>query len=362
MTTSTRLKFIDGLRGLAAMAVVIYHLRLAVDEFSPNFAGLLDPIFRYGYLGVDVFFVISGIVISYSVSKFKPSIQFLGRFALRRSIRLDPPYWSIIVAEIVLIALATRYFADQVSVGIPDWQQVLAHLIYAQDLLRQGNILSVFWTLCYEIQFYLFFVLGALALDKLSLDGHARRIVVAAVFVTSLFVFFFLPENPVFGLFIDRWYQFFVGVLAMRCLAERKISIDFVVAVTAILACALLSDSGLDNGVSAILIAILVVWAGLAGKMGAWLSGTSIQFLGAISYSLYLVHLVVGWRIAKFIGVISDDTNPWPIFLFSIVSSIFAAWLLYHFIERPSLNMAKTIQLDRTIRESLADGRIRRQV
>ena len=72
----------------------------------------VDWIARNGFLGVDIFFVISGFVIALSVSKGAPTFGYFGRFIVRRSIRLDPPYWSSILLEVLLLHLSLRLFSD----------------------------------------------------------------------------------------------------------------------------------------------------------------------------------------------------------------------------------------------------------
>ena len=117
----------------------------------------VDWIARNGFVGVEIFFVISGFVIALSVSKGAPTPAYFGRFVLRRSIRLDPPYWTAILLELLLLHLTLRLFAGH-PVTLPSTAQLVSHVFYLQDLLGYGNIVPIFWTLCYEIQFYAFFV------------------------------------------------------------------------------------------------------------------------------------------------------------------------------------------------------------
>jgi peptidoglycan/LPS O-acetylase OafA/YrhL len=95
-----RLKFVDGLRGIAASIVVLCHLVYRVN------AHLLE---LDGYIGVAMFFVLSGYVITMTVGDNQSSWRFLGRFAARRSLRLDPPYWASIATAIALMVLAARF-------------------------------------------------------------------------------------------------------------------------------------------------------------------------------------------------------------------------------------------------------------
>src|SRR5438477_5151495 len=145
-----RLKTVDGLRGIAALAVVFYHLnlaaRLSYGHWTPAW---VDWLLHQGFLGVDVFFVLSGFVIPYSVRSGTFTLGFLGSFVIRRSIRLDPPYWVAIFLETGLIWLSLRGGASDAS--LPSATQLLAHFFYLQNLFEFGDIVPIFWTLCYEV-------------------------------------------------------------------------------------------------------------------------------------------------------------------------------------------------------------------
>src|SRR3970282_136585 len=92
-----RYRSIDGMRGIAALGVVVFHLAGNLKpELSILLPDFINVIFSYGYLGVPVFFVISGFVISLSVKDSPITANYAGNFILRRSIRLDPTYWASI--------------------------------------------------------------------------------------------------------------------------------------------------------------------------------------------------------------------------------------------------------------------------
>lgn len=150
------------------MLVVLYHFRGAVGQTAnewiwPEIATLLG----YGYLGVDIFFVISGFVISYSVRNSEHTLGFLFRFGIRRSIRLDPPYWITIILELSLIKLGLILF-PALGTSFPDVGQIISHIFYMQDILDYGNIVDIFWTLCYGIQFYIVFVSSLVLINSLK--------------------------------------------------------------------------------------------------------------------------------------------------------------------------------------------------
>src|SRR5690349_17798349 len=109
MTTVTRFEFLDGLRGIAALGVIFFHFNGSLKEHS-HFSQFLLSALDLGHLGVQIFFVLSGFVIAYSLRQEKLSCLFVLRFFVRRSIRLDPPYWVAALAIIVLSLLGQWLF------------------------------------------------------------------------------------------------------------------------------------------------------------------------------------------------------------------------------------------------------------
>jgi peptidoglycan/LPS O-acetylase OafA/YrhL len=109
-----------------------------------------------GNLGVPVFFVISGFVISHSIAEQWITRRYFWNFVLRRVIRLDPPYWFTIFFVIVTTLAGNRLFSAQ-SNPIPSVGNVVAPMFYVYPLLEYEPIEAVFWTLVHEVQFYLLF-------------------------------------------------------------------------------------------------------------------------------------------------------------------------------------------------------------
>jgi len=301
----SRLQTIDGLRGVAALAVAFYHVdagaRLSYGDWTPSW---LTWLLHQGFLGVDVFFVISGFVIAYSVRAAIYTPAFLGVFALRRFIRLDPPYWVAIALEIALIELTLRLGAGNASIALPSVQQILAHIVYAQHVLGFGDIIPIFWTLCYEIQFYLFFVGMLVFARSLRISLHdrvdVRTLGLAALgllFVTSILARYDLlwVRIPLW-LALNRWFQFFLGVLVWWVVAQ-KIRARYLIAAWVFLAAVVAGTGQSPMQVLPIAVSALLWISYARDRMASFLSARPWQFLGAISYSLYLFHSSIGWRV-----------------------------------------------------------------
>lgn len=109
----------------------------------------------YGWLGVPVFFVISGFVIPYAMYNAGYSLSHFGRFLAKRLIRLDPPYLASILLILLVGILPTFVpgFAGQ-RPSFPT-AQVLAHLGYLNTFLGYQWLNPVYWSLAIEFQYYL---------------------------------------------------------------------------------------------------------------------------------------------------------------------------------------------------------------
>ncbi|MBC8106112.1 MAG: acyltransferase [Anaerolineae bacterium] len=165
---TVRFCFIDALRGLAALFVLVFHLFLGFHE-TPVFAHIhhwvRSTIWR-GCTGVYIFFVISGFVIAYSIKERRVDGRFIGRFALRRSIRLDPSYWA---ATLVSALMAWKLHGiSPHELPPPTLKLILAHFAYLPEFLGCKFFIGVFWTLCIEIQLYVTIVLLIGGLQWLS--------------------------------------------------------------------------------------------------------------------------------------------------------------------------------------------------
>jgi len=349
-----RLLFIDGLRGVAALLVVVYHFQ---ENLSASLALWLPSTVQWllanARLGVEIFFVLSGFVIAHSIRDGLHSPSYLGRFGLRRSFRLDPPLWGMIALELSLLWVSQRV-APSVHVTWPSWQQLLTNATYTQHFFGYSDILPVFWSLTYEVQFYVMLVAAAVA----KRSWGPRRAIVAA-FLGALYLLsttIWLREMTVVprGLFIDRWFQFSLGMFAWLTANRKMPTWSFVAICLATLAAAWMGSASVYRQLSAtvaILTAAAILLVQQRDIMHTTLVNRPIQFLGKISYSLYLIHLPVGWRLitlTKMLGgpVLSPVASS-LVFLAAIFVSIVAAWIFFLAVEAPSIRLAKRVEVPR---------------
>jgi peptidoglycan/LPS O-acetylase OafA/YrhL len=346
-----KLPFIHGLRGIASMAVAVFHCYDSTPvsiQVAATVSAVLDRVIDLGFLGVDMFFVISGFVIALTLFQRLSTFGEWGRFFLRRQLRLDPPYWAVIVLSIVS-AIVVNQFNAETGAPVPSATDVIAHVFYLQDFLGIKQIVGVFWTLCLEVQFYLFFGVAMLLLAKSTLSGRAFGWLMLPLYVLSILCFWGLVPSPR-GLFIPRWFEFFMGVVLFLYWRAQIDRLLLGVYLGVLLAGLLISLETHDKEafvtvVSVLVIALLFLAAVQTGGMKTWFDVPLLRYLGNISYSLYLMHAVVGIRLLKLVVHPYDSaTYAWIMFAAALLLSIAAADLMYRLIERPSMRLSHRLR------------------
>lgn len=333
---AARIEALDLLRGLAALAVCFYH-------FTDPRDGLFregDPLrnfTRYGWLGVEVFFVISGFVIPYSMYLRAYRLRDAGGFLARRLKRLEPPYLVCIVLILGLNWLWTiipGMDAKSQSVTAP---QVFAHLGYLNAILDSLDsrwnyawLNPVFWTLAIEFQFYIFMaVVFPLLLHK------SRFACLAATLAIALLGF--IPSNVV--ALLPHWLPLFaVGIATFQSYAGKLPVAWYVALMIPLTAMSwqIVGDRQTAVGVATALTIRLVA----ARQVPRFLA--PLMFLGMISYSLYLVHIPIG---EPLIDALSRQEVAYQQRYFIAVAglavSVVIAFLFWYAIERPSQAWAR---------------------
>lgn len=329
---------IDGLRTMAVLPVVFYHAGL------PGFSG--------GYVGVDIFFVISGFLITSIIYGELSEGRFsILRFYERRARRILPALFVVILASMI-VGWFTLIPADYDEMG----QSILSALLFVSNIWFWQTSGGYFqggtdylpmlhtWSLAVEEQFYILFPLLLMALQR-----FARRLLLPAavllVVMSFLLAAWATPRmlSASFYLLPTRiWELGFGSLLAMGLLptaAPKALREGAgVLGLMCILLPVFLYDSRTSfPGLAAlppVLGATLLIWAGTPGPTATsrLLSLRPMVWIGLISYSLYLWH----WPIMAFVRnrlftVELDSTLQ----MVTILASVLAGWISWHFIERP---------------------------
>jgi peptidoglycan/LPS O-acetylase OafA/YrhL len=342
-----RFAFLDALRGVAALWVAGYHLYGGLAQHGRRPLGeAAHALLSHGNAGVEIFFVLSGFVMAYSLGRSRVTPRFAGLFLLRRSLRLDPPYWATIALSLVVAAIAARSRSQPLPAL--DWPKLAAHLFYLQDVLHRGQFVEVFWTLCMEIQFYLVLVLLLALWQGLGCGRGALAALFLPLTLLSLAVQFGGLHSPNPGLALKFWYLFQLGLLTCWAL-DGTIPGRWLLGYAAVVVGLLLGVSFTVECLVGVLTGLALFAVGRLGGLRTWLGGRVPQYLGRVSYSLYLTHAVVGTPFAYSLARKLAGPEPGPLATLGLLAlalgvSLAAADLFYRFIERPSTRLSQRLK------------------
>jgi peptidoglycan/LPS O-acetylase OafA/YrhL len=268
------------LRGLAALWVVLFHAAAGhhIGQLEAALPAWAQAKLSAGHFGVPIFFVLSGFVIAYAMRGHRVDATYFGCFTLRRSIRLGLPYWASMAVAIAILEM--KGVATHTQVALPTAGELAAHAVYLQDVLGVHQINAVYWSLCYEMQFYLLFCLLVAAAQRYRFPVFTVAAAVSLAWpLTSLHV-------P--GLCLPYWHGFLLGAFACRALHGMLRPAVFALYGAALVALWLWTQDRFT--LVCVATAALIYAGGAAHKMDAWLRWPALQFLGTVSYSLYLIH------------------------------------------------------------------------
>lgn len=282
---ASRLPGLDGLRGVAVLSVALFHYTAL---YPSGHTGALIATLPFGFLGVDLFFILSGFVILMTTERSAG----LMAFARARTLRL----WPVFIA-CCLFTGGVIWLADGHG---PNLTRLLGNLTMMPLLFQQEPIDGSYWSLGCEVVFY-----GLIALALLKAGLKAERFCLIWLAVSAVCLAFenripgkvlFLTEPhfaPLFalGMMTNRWYERRAG-LESACVAALAL---LSMAIPAPHWGAMLPISGAAYALIAAALAVLV---GSAARMpgGPW-SWPLLRWCGRISYPLYLLHQMAGYRL-----------------------------------------------------------------
>ncbi|EBS6313052.1 acyltransferase [Salmonella enterica subsp. enterica serovar Millesi] len=362
---NTKIYSIQALRGIAALMVALGHLNVFLNGVYSQ-SNLGDLLFFNGAIGVDIFFVISGFIIALATEK-KESFVCV-KFIIKRFFRLYPVYlfsflvFSLVVTHIFLLG----------KESIPLWfnfDNIVKSLFFLQ--LRPDDnapfygysLIITAWTLSYEIYFYLIFCIAMAISHKYRAIISAIAIVAISLIIQKIYTGHFtidayavpgingresltIAANPIS-------FDFILGLIAFYIFKASK-NVQYGIGVKALASVGfvfgvLCWNSGFmfGHGLSkfggiAFIFFMSVVFGELAFKFKI---PKSLVFLGDISYSVYIIHIVVIFayrEFGKFIPFIPQQ-NGFSLFVFLVSVSILLSYAMYRFIEKPSIKLSHAI-------------------
>jgi exopolysaccharide production protein ExoZ len=333
MTSGPRLESIECARGFAALAVVLLHCgsMMSPEQYSGKEG--LGGFFNFGKYGVDFFFVLSGFII-YSASSdyFNRPERFLP-FVIRRLFRILPAYWFVLA-----VGLFVNLFQRERVLLSPEF--IAKQVFLADNPLWLGPA----WTLQFEFLFYIVFALGII---------HVRVMLAASFFWLAMIIFRGLvfggvAHEDLFGIISNPYCMlFWVGMIAAR---QRKVGGVWVALVFCFgLILSFIGSVLVDNfaelafrvGIGAIFGSFLIFVLKCEGR-GLKVPKTFL-YLGSISYSLYISHIIfVGmtYAVVARIGLYSR-LHEVVLTMLAVLVCLLVASLIHRYIELPFISYGR---------------------
>ncbi|MBB1402145.1 acyltransferase [Pseudoalteromonas sp. SG45-1] len=305
---------LDGLRGIAALSVVIYHYFYRIDEIYNTGSNEMDWTY-FGHFGVHLFFMISGFVIFMSISKETKPVSFI----VSRFSRLYPTYFFAVIITFTVVYI---FGLQGREVGVFN---ALLNLLMFQEFLGISHVDGVYWTLTVEITFY-FWCFVLILFKKIDL------------LIFTLFSFLFLsftvellPENiyKIIGkLFFINYVSFFLlGVMTYK-LKKEYLKYRNVFQILLIFTVLFINNENEDFIAYGFIYIFFLLGVYDVLK---FLKFKVFIFMGEISYSLYLVHQNIGYVIIT--KMMNANIPKLAAALVAFIVSVLLAKLMYTYIE-----------------------------
>lgn len=325
---------LDGLRGLAITSVIVYHYD--EDHFANRF-------FRGGFLGVDLFFVLSGFLITCLLLQEAGNGHGirLGRFYSRRMRRLLPAAWSMVIpVTVLLLVLGRRVTTGVLVTGLTSLGYVTnwSTLLPGDHPFELGHM----WSLAVEEQFYLFWPLALLGCLRWRMGPATMAKSTAAVLLTVTLArsalalagehwqveYLATPlhcDGLLFGALAGQAYAF--GRLAPWAALGRRLRAPLVIAMTAeLFVMGQFGHAAYLFGISIFVLMATLLLAGLIegppGRLYGFLTSPALQWLGLRSYSLYLWSLPAEYLLDRI--TLLDRGSPLSITTFLATAGLLA--------------------------------------
>jgi peptidoglycan/LPS O-acetylase OafA/YrhL len=305
-TGSGRVAGLDGIRGLAALYVVVYHIFLRAWSGYP--AATLAPFWTvwlsYGRAAVVIFIALSGFSLGLGPARSGWRLASIATYAHRRAWRILPPYWAALAFSLVL----TWYVLAQPGLPVPNGKSVAVYGLLVQDVFSVGSPNRAFWSIAIEAQLYVLLPLLLLLVRRVSALAMAGLVAAIVVTIGVLGPHVALMNTALVKFTPDLAVLFAVGLLASGIVTagERTRSRPW-------------AGYSLAAAVPAIVLMVVkgsvwsyfnlfwldLAWAPAIGCFLAAVATSRPRFvlrflnsrmprsLGSCSYSLYLTHLPI---------------------------------------------------------------------
>lgn len=326
------------LRGLAAFAVVLIHSEALMYDYYGVLSMKLHEvqIFDDARSGVDLFFVISGFIMTYNYLKKGTSWS---DFIVNRIIRIVPLYWLLSISLYLLFLFVPALFSNLRL----EFEQLIYSLFFMPN--ENSPVIKIGWTLNYEMFFYLLFSLVFFLPKKADVQFVwliLALLVLSGLMIDSENIFFTHATSPLLT-------EFLIGSILAHMYFEKQLKtvLGYVIAAVGLILVIVPLPGGrvIDWGLGCALLFWGCLVLPLKDQVFENRFAKALIWLGDISFSLYLVHDFVLPAVGKvwFRVGLNDNFPMLTLPLLTILASVLGAWITYRLIEKPSGRYLKTL-------------------
>lgn len=325
-----QVNIIDSLRAFAALSVCLFHF--ICTTVGMEYPSMITSFFSYGQHGVLVFFVISGFIIPWSMYYRNYRLGSVLKFMAKRLVRLEPPYLASILLILVIAFVKTRFHIGTESAEELSAARIGLHFGYLINFFPEYKWLNnVYWTLAIEFQYYL-----VMSFLYLLFVHHSFWLRLPAYVLC--FVMAYVVPDPSRSHFPAYAPLFLLGISVFQYKINR---IGMLECGTVMAACFAYNFAVVDAPTacfSLITALIILLFSGARIPVLDW--------LGKMSYSIYLIHPVIGAAIINILSHYAHSTAlKLLVLLAGLIVTFASSYLMYRLIEKPSKKLSSKIKL-----------------
>jgi peptidoglycan/LPS O-acetylase OafA/YrhL len=357
MNLSSRIPELDGIRGIAVLLVIVYHAVLYNPGSTDEASAAVE---LFGHAGVDLFFVLSGFLITGILLKSKGRPGYFRNFYAKRALRIWPLYYLLLAVAFVIVPLLAHYahLASGENANIQA-RNVFIYIFLLQNLFYSlpfsPTLLAMTWSLAIEEQFYILWPSLVLLFTRKRLTYILGYLVILTPllrlwalhhgldFEAIYRITWFRLDSLSLGAILSLWYLAdFVSVPDLKSVALMALAVGML---GRPLSPPWMEDSLLSLACfGAVLFAI---WCNASHSVtGILFRWRWLRYIGTVSYCLYLVHQPMYYACSglakKYLpsGIAADTT----VAALGFFASLALASLSWHFFESPILSLKQKIE------------------
>lgn len=346
--------FLDVLRAIASVVILLHHFA-NYPPFCDQVAPILGSVVRWFHdyaRMTQVFFVVGGFVMAQSLSSLSWDAKGFGVYAIHRYLRLGIPYLVTVALALAACWFGRGWLPEFVVGPPPTLSGLVVHALFLQDLLDMEPFSAGIWFVCINFQLGLCYTALLVVRDRCfpCRGGSMDSSMIAGVLLSAFSLFYFNVGERWDVTALYFFPYFFMGVVVHHSCSKPGRTGWFVFFLMLILAGMAYCWRG--RLVGAVVVGLLLFSSVRGGWLWTWPKNRMVEWMGRVSYSLFLVHFPV-LVVVSTVWVRMGWESPWQALaglVVAFVASFFAAAALHRWVEVYAIRVSRRWVVDRRIR------------